>query len=353
MTNSAKHDELPNERARQLLKVLVERYIEKGLPVGSRTLAKGSGMDLSPATIRNVMADLEDHGFIVAPHTSAGRVPTQKGYRLFVDTLVKLKPPTGKEIHSLEKQLSGRCEDIKSLVESASSLLSSLTHLAGIVTVPRQPHPALSQIEFLPLSDRRVLAIMVVNNEEVQNRILHLDRDFSADELRQAANYLNQEFAGRELDDVRRGILEKLQETRANMNQLMADAIQIASAALIPEESDQNAYILAGQTNLMDIADLSNVDKLRELFDGFTRQRDILHLLDQSLAAGGVQIFIGQESGYRMLDECSLVAAPYEVNREVVGVLAVIGPTRMAYERIIPIVDVTAKLLGSALNSRF
>lgn len=351
--NSEKHDELPNERARQLLKVLVERYIEKGLPLGSRTLARGSGMDLSPATIRNVMADLEEHGFIVAPHTSAGRVPTQKGYRLFVDMLVKLKPPTGKEIHSLEEQLSGRCEDIKSLVESASTILSSLTHLAGVVTVPRQTHRALSQIEFLPLSDRRVLAIMVVNNEEVQNRILHLDRDFSADELRRAANYLNQEFAGRDLDDVRQRILEKLRETRANMNQLMADAIQIASAALSPEESDQNAYILAGQTNLMDIADLSDVDKLRELFDGFTRQRDILHLLDQSLAAGGIQIFIGQESGYRMLDECSLVAAPYEVNHEVVGVLAVIGPTRMAYERIIPIVDVTAKLLGSALNSRF
>ena len=267
--------------------------------------------------------------------------------------LVKLKPPTGKEIHSLEEQLSGRCEDIKSLVESASTILSSLTHLAGVVTVPRQTHRALSQIEFLPLSDRRVLAIMVVNNEEVQNRILHLDRDFSADELRRAANYLNQEFAGRDLDDVRQRILEKLRETRANMNQLMADEIQIASAALSPEESDQKAYILAGQTNLMDIADLSDVDKLRELFDGFTRQRDILHLLDQSLAAGGIQIFIGQESGYRMLDECSLVAAPYEVNHEVVGVLAVIGPTRMAYERIIPIVDVTAKLLGSALNSRF
>ncbi len=348
-----KHVELPNERARQLLRVLVERYIEEGLPVGSRTLAKGSGMDLSPATIRNVMADLEEQGFIAAPHTSAGRVPTQKGYRLFVDSLVKLKPPTGHEILSLERQLSPDCDDAKSLVEAASEILSSLTHLAGIVTLPRQSHPALSQIEFLPLSDHRVLAIMVVNNEEVQNRILSLERDYSASELRQAANYLNQEFAGRELSDVRLGILAKLKETRANMNQLMADAIEIASAALTPEEDEQNAYVLAGQTNLMDIADLSNVDKLRELFEGFTRQRDILHLLDQSLAAGGVQIFIGQESGYSMLDECSLVAAPYAVNQEVVGVLGVIGPTRMAYERIIPIVDVTAKLLGSALNSRF
>lgn len=344
---------MPNERARQLLKILVERYIKQGQPVGSRTLARGSGLDLSPATIRNVMADLEEQGFITAPHTSAGRVPTQKGYRLFVDTLIKLKPPTGRELLSLEKRLARRRKDAKSLVESTSNILSSLTHLAGIVTVPRQPHAALSQIEFLPLSDRRVLAILVVNNDEVQNRVLHLDRDFSSDELRQAANFLNQEFAGRELDDVRHRMLERLQKTRASMDRLMADAIQMASAALMPDQADHNEFVMAGQTNLMDIADLSDVDKLRELFDGFTRQRDILHLLDKSLAAGGVQIFIGQESGYHMLNECSLVAAPYEVDHEVVGVLGVIGPTRMAYERIIPIVDVTAKMLGMALNSRF
>ena len=231
-------------------------------------------------------------------------------------------------------------------------MLSSITHLAGVVTIPRQPHQSLSQIEFLPLSDNRVLAVMVVNGRDVQNRIVQLERYYSADELRRAAVFLNQQFGGKELREIRADIVGELAQAGEQLNQLMRDAIIVARQMVgvgLPEEPE---YVIAGETNLMEFAELSNVDKLRRLFEAFTAKRDILHLLDQSLTAEGVQIFIGQESGYQILDDCSLVTAPYMLDNETVGVLGVIGPTRMAYERVIPIVDVTARLLGSALNSR-
>jgi heat-inducible transcriptional repressor len=231
-------------------------------------------------------------------------------------------------------------------------LLSSVTRLAGVVTLPRQSHAALSQIEFVPLSDNRILVVLVVNGREVQNRILQLERYYSADELRRASNYLNHQFAGKELSAVREHLLNQLKETREHLNQMMMDAIRLAQQAVGPGGSDRMEYVIAGETNLMGFAELSNVEKLRRLFEAFTQQRDILHLLDQSLRAEGVQIFIGQESGYTILDDCSIVTAPYTVDKEIVGVLGVIGPTRMAYERVIPIVDITAKLLGAALNSR-
>jgi len=231
-------------------------------------------------------------------------------------------------------------------------VLSSITHLAGVVTIPRQPHQSLSQIEFLPLSDNRVLAVMVVNGRDVQNRIVQLERYYSADELRRAAVFLNQQFGGKELREIRADLVGELAQAGEQLNQLMRDAIMVARQMVgvgLPEEPE---YVIAGETNLMEFAELSNVDKLRRLFEAFTAKRDILHLLDQSLTAEGVQIFIGQESGYQILDDCSLVTAPYMLDNETVGVLGVIGPTRMAYERVIPIVDVTARLLGSALNSR-
>jgi heat-inducible transcriptional repressor len=221
------------------------------------------------------------------------------------------------------------------------------------VTIPRQPHQSLSQIEFLPLSESRVLAVMVINGRDVQNRIVHLERYYSAEELRRAANFLNQQFGGKELAQIRLDIVEELTQAGESLNQLMRDAIRVAQQA-VGESNHQGEpeYVIAGETNLMEFAELSNVEKLRRLFDAFTSKRDILHLLDQSLGAEGVQIFIGQESGYQILDNCSLVTAPYALDNETVGVLGVIGPTRMAYDRVIPIVDVTARLLGSALNSR-
>jgi len=221
-----------------------------------------------------------------------------------------------------------------------------------VVTIPRQPHQSLSQIEFLPLSDNRVLAVMVVNGRDVQNRVVHLERYYSADELRRAAAFLNQQFGGKELRQVREDLVGELAQAGEQLNQLMRDAIVLAKQMVGPEAPEASEYVIAGETNLMEFAELSNVEKLRRLFDAFTAKRDILHLLDQSLHAEGVQIFIGQESGYGILDDCSLVTAPYMLDNETVGVLGVIGPTRMAYDRVIPIVDVTARLLGSALNSR-
>jgi heat-inducible transcriptional repressor len=347
-------DDSLNDRAQLLLKRLVEHYIRDGQPVGSRTLSRDPSLNLSAATIRNVMADLEELGFVTSPHTSAGRVPTDKGYRLFVDTLLKFQPLDDAKVVEIQTGLGQYADDPKALVGAASKMLSNVTRLAGVVTLPRQSHAALSQIEFMPLSDNRVLAILVVNGREVQNRILQLDRPFGSEELRRAANYLNQQFAGRELSEVREHLLSQLTQTRENLNQLMVDAIRLAQQAVEapPGKTSRMEYVMAGETNLMEFAELSNVEKLRRLFEAFTQQRDILHLLDHSLKAEGVQIFIGQESGYTILDDCSIVMSPYTLDREVVGVLGVIGPTRMAYERVIPIVDITAKLLGSALNSR-
>jgi len=344
-----------NERAQHLLRVLVESYIREGQPVGSRTLSRDSGLNLSAATVRNVMADLEEYGFVNSPHTSAGRVPTDKGYRFFVDTLLRQRPTGAVDdvIDELRRRLGEEHDrDPKAIVAVASQVLSSITHLAGVVTIPRQPHQSLSQIEFLPLSDNRVLAVMVVNGRDVQNRIVQLDRYHSAEELRQAANFLNQQFGGKELRQVRQDLVAELKQTGERLNQLMVDVIHVAQEMVGAGAPEAAEYVIAGETNLMEFAELSNVDKLRRLFEAFTAKRDILHLLDLSLHAEGVQIFIGQESGYQILDDCSLVTAPYMLDNETVGVLGVIGPTRMAYERVIPIVDVTARLLGSALNSR-
>jgi heat-inducible transcriptional repressor len=349
-------DDPLTERAQHLLRVLVESYIREGQPVGSRNLSRDSGLNLSAATVRNVMADLEEYGFVTSPHTSAGRVPTDKGYRFFVDTLLRQRqrPDDAQVLCELNQRLEQEEDrDPKALVAVASQMLSSLTHLAGVVTIPRQPHQSLSQIEFLPLSENRVLVVMVINGRDVQNRIVHLERYYSAEELRRAANFLNQQFGGKELTQIRVDIVSELTQAGETLNQLMRDAIHVAQQA-VGEGGRQGEpeYVLAGETNLMEFAELSNVEKLRRLFDAFTAKRDILHLLDQSLGAEGVQIFIGQESGYQILDNCSLVTAPYALDNETVGVLGVIGPTRMAYDRVIPIVDVTARLLGSALNSR-
>jgi len=349
-------DDPLTERAQHLLRVLVESYIREGQPVGSRSLSRDSGLNLSAATVRNVMADLEEYGFVASPHTSAGRVPTDKGYRFFVDTLLRQRqrPDDVHMLNELNQRLEQEADrDPKALVAVASQMLSSLTHLAGVVTIPRQPHQSLSQIEFLPLSESRVLAVMVINGRDVQNRIVHLERYYSAEELRRAANFLNQQFGGKELAQIRLDIVEELTQAGETLNQLMRDAIRVAQQA-VGEGNLQGEpeYVIAGETNLMEFAELSNVEKLRRLFDAFTSKRDILHLLDQSLGAEGVQIFIGQESGYQILDNCSLVTAPYALDNETVGVLGVIGPTRMAYDRVIPIVDITARLLGSALNSR-
>ena len=345
-------DDSLTQRAQLLLKALIENYIRDGQPVGSRTLSRDSGLSLSSATIRNVMADLESLGFVASPHTSAGRVPTNKGYRFFVDTLLKLKPPAQGEVDEIERRLTVDAADGRSLVQSVSQMLSSFTHMAGLVTLPNPQYVALSQIEFVALSENRVLAIMVMDNREVQNRVVQLERHYPQEELRRAANYLNEAFAGRSLPDVRAMLLAQLRDTQQHMNQLMQDAIQVAQKVFEKEPGERVEYVIAGETNLMGFAELSNVDRLRRLFEAFNEKHDILRLLDSCLHADGIQIFIGQESGYPILDEVSVVTSPYMIDNQIVGVLGIIGPTRMAYERVIPIVDVTAKLLGMALNTR-
>jgi len=336
-----------NERAQILLKTLVELYITDGQPVGSRALSKYSKLDLSPASIRNVMADLEEMGFIASPHTSAGRIPTARGYRFFVDTLLTIKPLDTLEINQLEGQL--HVENTQRLLVSASHILSELTRFAGVVVTPRRSG-GFRHVEFLRLSDKRLLLILVTSEGDVQNRILLGDRDYTPSELIETANILNQNYAGLTFEEIRRRIRDELRELRENMTRLMTATLEAGSQA-VSESAEE--VVISGEGNLLGIEDLSsNMVNLRRLFELFERKTGLLQLLDISSRAQGVQIFIGGESGMTPLDECSVVTAPYEVDGHVVGTVGVIGPTRMAYERVIPIVDITAKLLTSALGQR-
>ena len=351
MTQEAR-DETLGERAQHLLRILIESYIRDGQPVGSRALSRESGLQLSSATVRNVMADLEELGFVASPHTSAGRIPTDKGYRFFVDTLLKLQPLDEAVSEQIRRSFESGREGSTDLIATVSQLLSSATQLAGVVTLPRTRAAQVSQVEFVPLTENRVLVVLVYNDREVQNRIIQTERRYGAEELKRASNFLNEQFRGRSLAEVRQEILRQLSEARAHMNQIMLDAISVAQQMFEGGAEGKLEYVIKGETNLMGVAELTSVEKLRRLFEAFNEKRDFLHLLDHSLKAERVQIFIGHESGYQILDDCSVVTAPYADADGVVGVLGVIGPTRMAYERVIPIVDMTAKLLGAALNSR-
>ena len=338
-----------SERGLHLFKSLVEHFISDGQPVGSRTLARDAKLDLSPATIRNVMADLEDLGLLHSPHTSAGRVPTVKGYRLFVDSLLRAENMDSIEVDRIAKEMEVG-DDLNKLMEKTSSMLSEITKLAGVVMLPRVEQRALKQIEFVSLSDNRVLVILVVNDREVQNRIINTEKRYTSSELQQAANYLNATFSGKDLQTVRSELVAELKKMKEDVNQFMQTAIEMAQKAFIDSDKSDD-YVMSGQTNLMGVTDLSDVEKLKKLFESFNQKRDILHLLENAVNAKGVQIFIGEESGYEVLDNCSVVTSPYEMDGQTLGVLGVIGPTRMDYERVIPVVDITAKMLGSALNS--
>jgi len=335
-----------DRRSQILLKTLVERYVIEGEPVGSRALSRYSGLDLSPATVRNIMADLEELGFIASPHTSAGRVPTTRGYRFFVDTLLKVKPLDRVEISQLEGNLHP--EHPQNLISSASQLLSELTHFAGVVVAQRRQSAAFRHIEFLALSEKRVLLILVTPQGDVQNRILFTQKTFTPSELTTVANFLNQNYAGLTFEDIRRRVQDELKRLREDMMVLMTAALDASDKAL---SESAESYVISGERNLLDSQDLSsNMSRLRELFDLFEKRTVLMQILEVSTRALGVQIFIGGESGIMQLDECSVVTAPYEVDGQVVGTVGVIGPTRMAYERVIPIVDITAKLLSSALS---
>ena len=333
-----------DERARLLLKTLIERYIADGQPVGSRALARMPGLEVSPATIRNVMADLEEMGFIASPHTSAGRVPTPRGYRLFVDALLTVRPVEQQQAELIKGQL--QVADPQRALQAAAQLLGSLTHFAGVVLTPRRAS-SFRQIEFLRLSEKRVLLIIVTPEGDVQNRILVTEQPCTAAQLVEAANIFNRHFAGLSFEQARGRLHGDLKALRSEIAALMEAAVAAGEQAA--EEDD--AVVVAGERNLLEVSDLAaNLDKLRALFELFEHKTRLMQLLEISGRAHGVQIYIGGDSNKVPLDETSMVVAPYEVDGRVVGTLGVIGPTRMAYERVIPIVDITARLLSSALS---
>jgi len=339
------NESMLDKRAQVLLKTLIEHYIAEGQPVGSRTLSKFSGLDLSPATIRNVMSDLEELGFISSPHTSAGRVPTPAGYRFFVDTLLIVKQLESQKVRELEGQLQP--DNPQRVIQNASQLLSQLTQFAGVVMTPRRRAVTFRHIEFLRLSEKRVLLIVVTPEGDVQNRILFTEREYSAAELVEAANFVNQHYSGQSFEDARGRLQGEVRELRQDVVKLMNAALDAGDA--LAEGSEQ--YVISGERNLFALRDLSqDVGRLKQLVELLERKSSLLQILDLSLRSQGVQVFIGGESGFRAPDDVSVVTSPYKVDGEVVGTVGVIGPTRMAYDRVVPIVDVTAKLLSSALS---
>ena len=346
MIGSRIASDMLSERAQSLLKILVERYIADGQPVGSRSLSRFSTVELSPATIRNVMADLEEMGFVTSPHTSAGRIPTPKGYRFFVDTLLTMQPMEQLERRQLEEQISP--DDPHRVVANASQILSDLTHFAGIVVAPRRRGAALRHVEFFGLSEKRVLLIIVASDGDVQNRVLVVDRPYSPAQLVEAANFINQHYSGVEFDQLRGRVRNELLDLHRDISTLMQAAIVAGTEG---NRQPVDGVVISGGRNLLSVDHLSaDMDRMRRLFDLFESKTQLLELLEQSERAEGVKIFIGGDSQLVPLDECSIVTAPYEVDGQVVGTVGVIGPTRMAYERVIPIVDVTARLVSSALS---
>ena len=343
---SERTDKPLDPRARQLLRTLIARHIHDGEPVGSQTLARHSGLAVSPATIRSILADLEEVGLLSTPHTSAGRVPTAQGYRVFVDSLLRLSPLPEAEFARLKSELPAG-GGTQSLLGSASELVSAMTHFVGVVSVPGREQFAFRQIDFVALDGQRVMAIVVFADHEVQNRIVQTRRSFEPAELERVANYLNANFAGRPLSEIRATLLHELRSARDEMETLLSQTAELAEQVLVPGGED---VVLAGQSRLIGVQDLSDLDRLRELFEAFGRKREILQLLERTVKAPGVRIFIGEETGLAPLEGMSLVTAPYASGGQVLGVLGVIGPTRMAYERVIPVVQATAEVLGAALN---
>jgi heat-inducible transcriptional repressor len=336
-----------DSRSKMLLKSLIERYIVDGQPVGSRTLSRYAGLDLSAATVRNVMADLEELGLIASPHTSAGRIPTPRGYRFFVDTLLTIEPLQSAQTLQFSGSLSA--DQPQRVLANAAQLLSNLSSFAGVVLTPQRAQ-TFKQIEFLRLGDKRILLILVTPDGDIQNRVLQLDADYTQSQLVEAGNYINHHYAGLEMQQIQLRLQSELSSLGANISQLMQQAVQAGSEVMGGPASDAQVMI-SGERKLLDVAELSeNTQRMRDMFALFETKTSLLQLLDASNRAEGVQIFIGGESERMPFDNMALVTAPYEVNGKVVGTVGVIGPTRMAYDRVIPIVDITAKLVTTALS---
>jgi heat-inducible transcriptional repressor len=339
-----------SERAQSVLIGLIRRHIDDGSPIGSRTLAKETDLALSSATIRNVMADLEDYGLIHAPHTSAGRVPTIKGYRFYINSLLKAGPLDNQSVKQMTDRLSGM-SDPNSILAGATEMLSQITSFAGIVSTPNTENAHIRQIEFLKLSDQRVLVILITDDGQVQNKVLNAHREYSESELIEAANYFNSEYSTKPLHGVREELYSHMNSDHKSMHREMRTAVKIAGQLLDDNDHQGSENVLvSGENNLLSIPEFSELTRLRELFDTFKTKQVLFDLLQKSMFTEGVKIFIGEESGYEPFRDCSVIAAPYEVDHKRVGVLGVIGPTRMQYDEVISAVDITARLVGNALS---
>ncbi len=338
-----------DERAQTLLRYLIKSYTRDGQPVGSKSLAQHAGIDVSSATIRNIMAKLEEMGLVNQPHTSAGRVPTEAGYRLFIDSLLEVKD-LGKSAQESLSQAFSDDQTSTDLIQTASNMLSQMTHLTGLISVSRPAQIVIRHIEFMKLSDRRILVIMVINSDQVHNKVIHVDRDYTDLELAEAEKLLSRYLLGSNFTSATRQLRAEIKQHKDDVNLILESVLQVMGS--VCEEDSQDSLLMAGESNLLQFAELADINKLRELFELFNQKRDLLHLLEGCTDAEGVQIFIGSESGFSVLSDYSVIGAPYQINDEVVGVLGVIGPTRIAYDRVIPTVDLTARLLSSALKSQ-
>lgn len=341
------------ERDLILMKSLIESYVKQGTPIGSKALLQSSHLSVSPATVRNIMADLERQGLLLSPHTSAGRIPTTQGLRIFVDQLIKVRSLRTDVVEHVKQNLNPH-QETKALLGNASNLLSDMTKMASLVQIPVSPVSRLQHIDFVPLSGKRLLVVMVLDNDEIQNRVISVDRDYQRQELTQMSNYLNENLVGKDVNCARQELFGAMLKEKQQLDRLLQRAIDFAEQGFEQNNqlaSDMNKpFHLSGQTNLVSMASHGQLDNIEQIFGAFKQKQQIMSLLDRSLAATGVKIFIGEETGSANLKGCSIVSAPYKQQGKSVGVLAVVGPTRMQYDKVIPIVDVTAKMLSSALD---
>lgn len=345
----SKHYDL-DERAQILFRQLIKSYTRDGQPVGSKSLAIQSGIDVSSATIRNIMHKLEKLGLVDSPHTSAGRVPTQAGYRFFIDSLLEVGEIGKTAEQTLNNTFSGD-KTSNDLIRSATDIVSQLTQLTGLVSVSRPARIDVRHIEFMKLSDRRILVIMVVNSDQVHNKVIQVDRDYTDLELTEAEKLLSQYLIGSDFNTAKKQLLKEIKSHKDDVNNIMESVLDVMGSAC-DGEAEQESLLTAGESNLLQFAELSDINKLRDIFATFNQKRDLLHILEGCTDTEGVQIFIGSESGYNVLSDCTVIGAPYNLDNNIVGVLGVIGPTRIAYEKVIPAVDLTARLLSSALNTQ-
>lgn len=338
-----------DERAQQILRYLIESYTRDGQPVGSKSLAQNSGVDVSSATIRNIMAKLEDMGLVNSPHTSAGRIPTQAGYRFFIDSLLEVRD-LGKQAQQSLTQAFTHDQTSTDLIQTASTMLSQMTHLTGLISVTRPSRVDVRHIEFMKLSDRRILVIMVINSDQVHNKVIHVDREYTDLELSEAEKLIGRYLIGSDFNQAGDQLRAEIKQHKDDVNAILESVLEVMGS--VCEDESDDALLMAGETNMLQFAEMSDINRLRELFDVFNKKRDLLHILENCTEADGVQIFIGSESGFSVLNDYSVIGAPYAIDNEVVGVLGVIGPTRIAYDQVIPTVDLTARLLSSALKGQ-